>query len=204
LEEIVNQLEIFIMNEWQVMNEEEKIITLKIVSSKEAEDAYIELEKEFQYSKARYSTLLSPHIPLEKFLNADNPKVIILDKGQKYVYNKMSNMFSCLHDLACIFFNIYEKQSEGYKKLLYYMITDPSEWSGKPVYALYRYYIELFFQICGFFKEERLQLKLQKYPSLIEEMKSLKEKIKWTSDTHNFIIKAIENDEKEGEAGNEQ
>ncbi|MBN2535040.1 MAG: hypothetical protein JXB88_19320 [Spirochaetales bacterium] len=204
LEEIINRLGIFIRNEWQVMNEEERIIMLKIVSSKEADDVYTELEKEFQYSKARYTTLLSSHITLERFLHADNPREIILEKGQKYIYDKIGNMFSCLHDLACIFYNIYEKQGEGYKRILYYMITHPSEWRGKPVYALYQYYIELFLQIGGFFKEKKLQLKLEKYPKLIKEVKSLKEKLKWTSDTHNFIIKAIENDEKESEAENEK
>lgn len=82
------------------------------------------------------------------------------------------------------------------------MITHPTRRRGKFVYALYRYYIELFLQICGFFKEKKLQSGLEKYPKLIEQVKSLKEKLKRTSDTHNFIINALESDEKENEAEN--
>jgi hypothetical protein len=206
MEEIILQLKIFVKEEWQVMNNEERMMTLKIVSSEEADLVYAGLEREFQYAKARHSTLLSSSITLEVFLDTDKPIMVVLDPAQKYVYNKIGNMYSCLHDLACILYDIYENQSEGYRKLMGYMITHPSRWRGKPVFAVYQYYIELFLQICGFFKEKNLQEKLLEYPHLLEELKALKEKLKWTSDTHNIIIKAIENneiDEIESEEQNE-
>jgi hypothetical protein len=117
------------------------------------------------------------------------------DENQSYVYKKIDTVFSLIRTLAELMNDLYEKRNTNLAKILNYMIVTPEKWRGKPVYDIYGFHIELILGACGYFMEKRLMVELGEEPEIDRQIRLLREKIKWTKDSNDIIIKAITSNE---------
>ena len=72
-----------------------------------------------------------------------------------------------------------------------YMITSPDEIKGKsPHQALY-FYLEIFLQICGYFKEETVRKAVSDLPRIISNCEVSKKELNRIGDSNNLIVSKL-------------
>ncbi|MBN2545478.1 MAG: hypothetical protein JXB50_06760 [Spirochaetes bacterium] len=192
---IIEKMNELLSKDFVLMNEKEELIKKRIFSNMELEELFNNLKEQYTSAKDRHLSVTPSKIPLEFYISQINPEFIFTDINQKFIFEKIYNVFYFLRQMAFKLYYIINDEKELNKmNFIKFMIVKPEEWKGKILISLINFYIELFLQICGYFKEKNLILELNKLNKLIlDRDKSLK-KIEMISDSNKIIERFLKND----------
>jgi len=184
---IINKIEEIINKQWQLMDKNEKVIKKYILNNENISKIIDNIKNEYDLAKAKHLSMIPAKIQLKEFIENEFPESLFKNNDQKYFYEKISKIFLYLKELAIIFKEKYEESDVKSDIYLNYMVIIPKEWSGKAVFNVFLFYIKLFLQICGYFKEKNLILEIKKLADIKKKLKQKKEKIEKIRGNDNFI-----------------
>jgi hypothetical protein len=191
---IIRMLDEFLHKEWEIMTDKEKIIRISLASLSDLATLCNRITHEYELANEHYMTMLPAKITLTDFVSKEYPTILFASKSQRVIYEKIEIILESIQELAIIFKNLLENKNNDEKskftEYTKYMIVKPEEWCGKPVYALFNYYIELFLQICGYFKEKNLHAKIQKLQLLNAQIIE-KSRLKKALDVNHYLEKHL-------------
>jgi hypothetical protein len=172
---IIRALDDLLHQSWELMTDKEKIIRLRLAAFEDLTVLHERIQHEYELANEYYMTLLPAKVSLADFISKDYPALLFTSKSQKAIFDKIEIILASLHELAISFKNLQETKPNDEKNALTtyakYMVIKPEEWRGKPVFYIFNYYIELFLQVCRFFKEKNLQAKMHRLQLLGEQVK---------------------------------
>ncbi len=176
---------------WRVMDIDERIINIRLVSSDEMTGIMEEARREYDLARQKFSVIVPHPVMLDDYLETKAKEKTPTDENQAYVYKKIDSVFTLLRTLAEKLNEVYEKRTTNLAKVLNYMIVSPERWRGKPVSDIYMFYMDLILCSSGYFMEKKLLLELKEEKEIDKAIGNLQEKIKWTKDSNGIIIKTI-------------
>jgi hypothetical protein len=191
LDGIVGRIETALSETWKVMDTNERIANVKLISNDEIITALSLARRELELARQKHSVTVPGQISLSDYLESKVRDMPYSGENQSYILKKVELVFSALRVLAEHFDALYEKRNGPGERILNFMIVAPEKWRGKPVYDLYLYYVDLILCTCGYFREQKLVVELNEEPEIDKNIGVLREKIKWTKDANDTIIKAI-------------
>jgi hypothetical protein len=191
VEGIMGNLENALNENWRAMDIDEKIVTIRLVSTEEMAGILAEARREYDLARQKFAVIIPHPIMLDEYLENKVQDKNIGDENQAYVYKKIDAVLTLLRTLAEQMNVLYEKRDTALAKALNYMIVTPEKWRGKPVAAIYTFYIDLILASCGYFLEKKLIVELKEESEIDKQIAILRDKIKWTKDSNGIIIKAI-------------
>jgi hypothetical protein len=194
IEDLIKKLDEMLHKEYQVMDNREKIINIRLLQDNELEVIYNKLKTDFELSKVKHLNLIPLKIPIREYIRKEYPDSLFKENDHKYLYLKIMKMFSYLREMAHILRKYYDPINENIEKdeKNKFMIVSPQEWRGEPVFAVYKFYILLFLQICGYFRENDLLSDIRKLQDIEKKLKSKKEKYNNIMGSDDFIKEMIE------------
>ncbi len=197
IEDIIIKLDDMLHNEWTLMDNKEKMVNMRVLRGNEIEVLYNKLKTDYDLAKTKHLNNLPLKIPLREFFRREFSESLFTDNNQKYIYNKMVKMFGYLRELSLVLKKYYDplgdqKSDTDFNK---FMVVSPQEWRGEPVFSVFKFYILLFLQICGYFRENDLLSDIKKLQEIDRKLAERKEKIGNIMGNDDFIRKFFENDE---------
>jgi len=178
-----------------LMDEKEQLVKKSILKSHELEELYNNMKEQYKSAREKHLSVTTSKISLEFYISQISPEFIFTDINQKFIFERIYNVFYYLRQIAYKLYHLINNEEEN-KNINYikFMIIKPEEWKGKILISLINFYIELFLQICGYFKEKNLLLELNKLNKLnLDKEKSLK-KIEMISDSNKIIERFLKSD----------
>jgi hypothetical protein len=156
LDGIIGRIENAIADVWRVMDTDEKIINVRLVTTPEMTELLEEARREHELAHAKHSVAVPAQTSLEDYLESKKKDKPYGDDSRAYIHKRVETIFTLLRALAEQLNDLYEKRDTNLARLLNFMIVSPEKWRGKPVYDVYLYYVELILAVCAFFREKKL------------------------------------------------
>lgn len=176
---VLEKLEQIIYKNWTLIDSEESIIELKIIHNISLEVLYKKMFDEYYKAKARFSTNVIKKISLEEFFNEETFNDLIAEANSNYIYQRFSEVVGHMYELSYIFRNIYNEREkkDSVNRYLNYMIESPQDFLGRPVFAVFKEYSELFMQIAGFFRNKDIEKRIGRLENINNEIDRINRQI---------------------------
>lgn len=193
---VIEDLDNLIFRSWSLLKENEVEVHQRLISDHELPELFRKLKRIHDVAYSFLNADTTSGISIEEFRVNDNPELLIKSEQQKKMYGSFKEILSVIFEISQIMFAYGEVAvksdyiTNGYFK---YMLNAPEEWIGKPVFALFNYYIELFWTICAFFKHKtfwNLEGRLAEINKVLHDLMEEKKRI----DSYGLIDNTISDD----------
>lgn len=185
--EIITRLKSFIFNRWILMTRDEKRIKVNLINDSEIKVLFKDLLNHFNMGMTRNQASVSSKFLLLEFLRCEYPTMLFTNEDQRFIYERITIILSILMKLSKKFNTIYIGGESKEYYFFNYMVVSPEEWRGYPVFRIFKDYIELFLQLCGFFREENLLLEIKRLPVINNSIKKNMKKLNSVRGTNTLI-----------------
>jgi len=181
-----------LFSEWDVMESNEKFSKIRVIENNVFESIYQKIYNNIRNAISKYNTSGIKKISLEDF-HISTDLNSILDENQRYLYSKMNESLTLLKEFTVklnkfVSSDVFFLKKNDRNK---FMVVNPIDFRGKSVHQVFYYYIELFMQICGYFRESTTMMEIEQLKKLIEAIGKNEERLKNISDSGRHIEKLI-------------
>lgn len=190
---IVKDLDSFIFKSWELLKENEMEVHQRLISDSELPQLHRKLDREFKMAFNYFDADISIGISVKEFKTLESPELVTSSKKQKKMLMCFSEILTVVFEISQILLSYGDAAIEsGYTHFPYlkYMLNSPKEWTGKPVFALFNYNIELLWTFCAFFRHSTFDNLEHRLIEISKTVHNLKEEKKRT-DTYNIIGNSI-------------
>lgn len=190
---LIKHLYNFIYTEWELLKEGEVVINQYIIMDKELPHLYYKLKREYELVYSIFNSDRSSAISIDEFQKSANPEVLQKTKSQKQIYESFRTILKTVFEVSQIleaYDEIAIQTNYTTNRYLKYIFNNYDHWTGKPVFALFNYYIELCWTICSFFKYETFRNLDKRLEEIKNTQKTLVEE-KNRIDRYNILSQAI-------------
>lgn len=191
---VIEQLDGLIYKEWELLKENEVTINQYLIMDKDLPHLYHKLKREHELAFSYFNSDTSSAVSIEDFLNTETPELLLKSESQKKMYESFNLILKTVFEVSQVlqaYGDIAIETNYTTNKYLKYIFNSSEDWIGKPVFALFNYYIELFWTICSFFKYETFK----NLKGRLEDIKNAQHKLieeKTRIDSYNILAKAME------------
>ncbi|HOV15091.1 MAG TPA: hypothetical protein PK771_12455, partial [Spirochaetota bacterium] len=192
-EPLIKHLDSFIYKEFDVLDNSQKMIKLKIVDKNPFDIVFQKINNDYYHLRAKYFSTVSFKVSVENFQKSDNP-FLLFDEGQKVIYEKIQNITKLIYELALKLKRNIETDSILIKSndRNKYMIQNPKEWRGKSVYEVTFFYIEVLIQTAIFFRDPQLESEIKSIAKLEKDINENRERFSKMVDAKHYIENMLE------------
>jgi len=192
LEGIFAKVKTLINNEWDLMNQKQEIVKIKIKSS-ELESLLSDSMQDFSLLKERYTSTIITKFKVHDIVTNQNPQTLFTTTNEKYIFDKFQAILYTLYKTAERLREQYLQESgnENMHQHMKYMIITPADWKSRPAYEVFHYYMSLFYQICKFFNEKNLRNEINRLEQIEKLIIKKEETIKSSCDREKYMEKFI-------------
>lgn len=164
----------------------------KLLNNPSFELLYQKIYNDYYQTKARFMSTVTSRVSLDDFIEAENPDSIF-NESQISIYEKIKGLLKGISEMSLKINNLIVtdsfivKNSERNR----YMLTSPEEVKGKSPHQAVYYYLELFLQVCGCFKEEGIRKEVLELDRIVSNVNDAKKELSRISDRNNLIEKKL-------------
>lgn len=190
---LLDDLDSLIYKEWELLMDNETSINQYLIMDKELPHLYHKLKREHEIAFHHFNSDTSSAISIEDFLNTEAPELLLKSESQKKMHESFNLVLKSIYEISQILKAYGDIAIDtGYKTNQYfkYIFNSADGWIGKPVFALFNFYIELCWTICSFFNYETFK----NLDGRLEDIKNARDKLieeKGRIDKYNILAKAI-------------
>ncbi len=185
---LIDELDFILYKDFDVLDTDGKVIRVKIFDKSSFEVLFQKLNNEFYLAKARYFSVLSTKIGLVEFIT--NPKVTDdFSEVQKFVYEKVMSMLSLLSEISLKINKLLDTDGLAVKiaDRNKYIVKLPADLKGKSLHQAVFYYLELFLQICGYFREPKIMQEIERLGTITKQLDDTRAELNRISDSNRYI-----------------
>ncbi|MGL1892819.1 MAG: hypothetical protein OCD02_14400 [Spirochaetaceae bacterium] len=192
-EGIIKDLDSLIFKSWYLLKENEVEVHQRLISDNELPQLHRNLDREFKMAFNYFDADTSVGISVDVFKKLDSPELATNSTKQKKMLICFTEILKIIFEISQILLSYGDVAIEtNYANFPYlkYMLNAPKLWTGKPVFALFNYNIELLWTFCSFFRHntfDNLEHRLIEISKTLNNLTEEKKRI----DTYNIIDNAI-------------
>lgn len=186
--EIVERIDFLIFKDFDVLDTNNVLLRIKLLNRLQFDVLYQKLYNDFYQAKAIYISTVSSKISVAEFINKTDVKSLF-NEIQIMVYDKIESILKTLCDISLKINQEIETDALmiKYEDRNKYMIKLPAEVKGKSLYQAAFYYLELFLEICGFFKEKTIVAEINRYDKVTRQLEEARKELTRISDANHYI-----------------
>lgn len=169
-------LEKFILREWEIIDDHENRIHKRLTDDDELPSYYRRLKRELDMAFTIFNADSSATISVHEFRNSENPESLTNSEQQRKLYFSFKEILNIILEISYLILAYGDTAIKyGYTRYAYlkFMLDGPALWTGKPVFSLFNYYIELIWTICGYFNHETFKNLEQRLLDIDESLKNM-------------------------------